>query len=152
MGIDKLERKTIAEMPPYESSIVARVACKMDQNESPYDIPNQLKERILRRLRQAQFNRYPDLTYLKLRGIIAKKSGIKAESVAVGSGVDDLLYCVSLAYLEKGDKAVYFAPTFGMYRICCSIMGANAVEVPLNADFSIPGRFIKECSNAKLVF
>jgi histidinol-phosphate aminotransferase len=152
MDIQKLERKTVAEMRPYESSIVAKAPCKLDQNESPYDIPKALKRRILRKLQKTPFNRYPDLSYARLRKVIARRFGVGFERVAVGSGMDDLLYCLSLAYLEKGDKAVYFTPTFGMYRICCAIMGARAVEVPLGAGFSLPESFAEECRDAKLVF
>jgi histidinol-phosphate aminotransferase len=152
MDVGELERKTIASMAPYESSIVVAAECKMDQNESPYDVPNPTKAKILRRMAQIPLNRYPDPSYPKLRKIIARRLGVSADNVAVGSGVDDLLYCVSLAYLEQGDKAVYPVPSFGMYRICCSITGARAMEVPLNPDFSLPGSFIGECKNAKLVF
>lgn len=152
MKVANLIKKSVAGMEPYDSSPVLAVPCKLDQNESPYDVPASVKQKIMRRIASAGFNRYPDLTYSSLRGLIAKMYGVKLENVAVGSGIDDLLYCASLAFLSEGDEALYFTPTFGMYRICCQVAGAKETAVPLNTDFSLPREFFEKSRKAKLVF
>ncbi len=150
--ISNLVKKSVAAMAPYDASAAAGASCKLDQNESPYDVPASVKKRILRRLANANFNRYPSFTYSKLRSRIAGIYGLKASNVAVGSGIDDLLYCLTLAFVEKGDRVLYFTPTFGMYRICCRVSGAREMAVPLNKDFGITPSFIRKARRAKLVF
>lgn len=152
MKIEQLVKKSVSDMEPYDSSPVLAVDCKLDQNESPYDIPASVKRKIIRRIATTGFNRYPDLTYSTLRNLIAKMYGVKLENVAVGSGIDDLLYCASLAFLPESGEALYFTPTFGMYRICCKVAGAKETVVPLNPDFSLPEEFFEKSRNAALVF
>ena len=100
MKIGKLVKKSVAEMEQYDSSPVVAARCKLDQNESPYDIPAGVKRKIMRRIAAAAFNRYPAIAYSSLRNLAAKMYGVKPGNVAAGSGIDDLLYCVSMAVLS----------------------------------------------------
>ena len=49
---------------PYKK---VEAAIKLDQNESPWDLPDELKEAALRRLRALSWNRYPDMHAESLR-------------------------------------------------------------------------------------
>lgn len=152
MSIEKLQRKTVATMQPYEGPSAARAACKLDQNESPYDAPEAVKRRILRRLKRAPFNRYPDSFSGALRSLLAARLKVKPERVTIGAGIDELLYSLTLAFVEKGDKVLYFEPSFSMYKICCSIAGARGIAVRLDGNWQLPEKFVTESRTAKLTF
>lgn len=152
MEIEKLQRKTVAAMQPYEMPAAAGAECKLDQNELPWDVPAALKKKIFRRLARAPFNRYPDSASGALRSILASRLKVQKERITIGAGVDELLYSITLAFVEKGDRVLYFEPSFSMYNICCRIAGARGVAVRLDGDWQLPEKFAEESRNAKLTF
>jgi len=124
---------------------------RLDKNESPYDLPDFVKEEIFEELRDTNFNRYPHITSLPAREAIAEFYGLSVKNVAVGNGGDELLgYLVKLF---EGDYIVTTPPTFGMYTFYARLNGIPVVEVPLREDFTIDGEAIAQKSrNARAIF
>jgi histidinol-phosphate aminotransferase len=150
--IDSLARENIKAMQPYEMPTSARSECKLNQNESPYDIPNALKERILERVAATPWNRYNEGSSMRLRELLAAKFSLTPGNIIVGAGIDELLYYIALAFVEKGDKIVRFSPSFSMYKICSQLAEALDIDIRPNLDFSLPEKFIEESRYAKLTF
>lgn len=123
----------------------------LDKNESPYDLPEELKEEIFEELKRTPFNRYPHITSMPVREEIGDFYGLPAENVAVGKGGDELINY--LVRLFEGDYIVTTPPTFGMYPFYARLNGIPVVEVPLREDFTIDGDTIAEkAKKASAVF
>ncbi|WP_297497300.1 histidinol-phosphate transaminase [Thermococcus sp.] len=123
----------------------------LDKNESPYDLPDWVKEEIFEELREMSFNRYPHITSMPARKAIADFYGISPNNVAVGNGGDELISY--LVRLFEGNYIVTTPPTFGMYGFYAKLNEIPLVEVPLGEDFTIDGRAIAEKSkNSRAVF
>ena len=66
---------------PYKK---VEAAIKLDQNESPWDLPDELKEAALRRLRALSWNRYPDMHAESLRAALAGSGPASTSTSVVG--------------------------------------------------------------------
>jgi histidinol-phosphate aminotransferase len=58
---------------------------KLDQNESPYDLPPELKRKVWARLQEVSWNRYSELAAESLRAAIARFHGWDEAGVVVSS-------------------------------------------------------------------
>ena len=82
----------------------------------------------------ADLNRYPDGGAWRLRNALAERYGIAFEEVAVGSGADGLIDCLSQASLDPGDEIVCGWPSFASYVVDAVKLGSVPVKVPLRED------------------
>lgn len=113
------------------------VPIKLDQNENPYDFPEALKAEALRRMAARPWNRYPDLHADELRRRIAAYEGWDEHGVVVTPGSNVLIKLLTeLAGISQTVLTV--SPTFSVYTLEAQLLGAKLVQVPLNADFSLP--------------
>jgi histidinol-phosphate aminotransferase len=145
-------RKLIEEMEPYAAPAIVEAEVKLNQNESPYNLPPRLVEEIKTRLSSIQFNRYNEGTSKRVRELLGKKFSVSADQIIVGAGVDELLYYLIMAFVEKGDKLVRPVPSFAMYEICARVSGARDCAIFLGQDFELTEEFVRESIDAKLVF
>ncbi|WP_457750623.1 histidinol-phosphate transaminase [Thermococcus sp.] len=123
----------------------------LDKNESPFDLPAEIKEEIFEELRKLPFNRYPQIVSLPARESIAEFYGLSVKNVAVGNGSDELISY--LVRLFEGDYIITTPPTFGMYSFYARLNEIPVVEVPLGGDFTVDGEAIAEqAKNARAIF
>jgi histidinol-phosphate aminotransferase len=101
---------------------------KLNQNENPYDFPDDLKDEIFRRFRGRQWSRYPDFVPDSLRLHLAEFAGWRKDGVLVGNGSNELLQSTLMVLIKSRTRVAIPAPTFTVYRLI--------VDVPLNADMS----------------
>jgi histidinol-phosphate aminotransferase len=102
---------------------------KLASNEGPYGpVPAAVAalERTAREL-----NRYPDGGTYRLRSALADRHGVRFEEVAIGSGADGVVDCLSQVALSPGDEVVCGWPSFPSYVIYALKLGADARKVPL---------------------
>lgn len=145
-------KRGIGEMAPYQIPKVLDVEVKLNQNESPFNIPEDLIEKIKDRIGKLQFNRYNEGSSKKLREQISKKFNAFPEQVIVGAGIDEVLYYITLAFVNKGDKIIRPVPSFSMYEICAKISGATDVPIELDERFELTEEFVEQSKDAKMVF
>jgi L-threonine-O-3-phosphate decarboxylase len=102
----------------------------------------------------SQIAAYPDSNSNELRQVIAGHfSGLSKSNVVVGNGSTELMYLFAEVFLQKGDKAVMPAPTFGEYESAVRKTGETPKFVKLGKTFNIEAEaFIRELAGAKLVF
>ncbi|MBW4509847.1 MAG: histidinol-phosphate transaminase [Scytonematopsis contorta HA4267-MV1] len=116
---------------------------KLDANESPYDVPAQLKEKIVWTYQQLiETNRYPDGGHDSLRNAIAsyvnesaslESSVFGAENISVGNGSDELIRSLLIATCLGGEGSILVAsPTFVMYAILAQTLGIPVIDVGRN--------------------
>ena len=126
---------------------------KLNQNESPFDLPLWMKDAILDEFRHESWNRYPDI--LPFRGIqaYAEFLGISPESVMMSNGSNEMLYTIFLACLAKGSKIVIPEPSFSLYDKLAVLLQADRVIVPMHEDlsFNVP-EIIRRAQEEKAAF
>lgn len=144
-------RSDLAQLKAYVSHPGGATATPvdiLDTNESPYDLPADLKT-ALAHLYEAQIhtNRYPDGSHETLKNLIADYANaaagltaqITAGHISVGNGSDELIRSILIATCLGGGGSILVAdPTFSMYRILAQTLGIPAIAIGRNeADFSI---------------
>ena len=110
---------------------------KLDQNENPYELPQEFKEEVARRVVARQWGRYPEFVPAAMTQALAKHTGWPEEGILVGNGSNELLQAALLVTLGTGRTIAIPQPTFTLYKLQSSILQANIVTVPLRpADLS----------------
>ncbi|CEJ42458.1 histidinol-phosphate transaminase [Umezakia ovalisporum] len=118
---------------------------RLDTNESPYDLPSELKEKLAWTYQQAiETNRYPDGGHETLKDAIAQYVNQSASlspsvftgvNISLGNGSDELIRSLLIATCLKGEGAILVAnPTFSMYGILAKTLGIPVVTVDRNKD------------------
>lgn len=107
---------------------------KLDQNESPDDLPPDLKARALERLARTPWNRYPELHAEDVRAAVARHEGWPVEGVVVAPGSNVLV----LALTQAARHVIDTVPAFPYYRGGARANGTPWHGVPLGDDFSLP--------------
>lgn len=124
----------------------------LDTNESPFDLPEELKQKLTWTYQQfIQANRYPDGGHTSLKRAIADyvtesanlpPNSFNAAQISVGNGSDELIRSLLIATCLNGEGAVLVAePTFSMYAILARTLGIPVVAVgrsPSNFEIALP--------------
>ena len=109
---------------------------RVDVNESPYDLPDELKQKLSWTYQQAiENNRYPDGGYEGLKCAIADyvnelAKDFTAANISIGNGSDELIRSLLIATCIGGSGSILVAdPTFSMYRILAQTLGVPVVTI-----------------------
>ncbi len=108
----------------------------LDKNESPFDLPPELKDKMFHELKTIEFNRYPDISALPFREKLAEHLGLDVSNIVVGNGSDQLIDCILDLFV--GDQVVIHTPTFGMYTFYAKKKGLELVDIPLDEGYDLP--------------
>lgn len=115
---------------------------KLNTNENPYEPPAAVIEDLKAGL--VDLRKYPDIDAVEVKKQLTfvvrpdKGVSLKMDNIVVGSGEDEILDLIFKTFVDKGDRVVFFNPSYGMYKVLCDIHEAVPVEIPLNDDFTIP--------------
>jgi len=147
----KYIRKSIQELKEYTVP-QDKYEVKLNQNESPYDVPEDLKEEISKRIMDADWNRYPSRTAIPLVEALSGYTNFPAKGIVAANASNEILQGVFQTICDAGDKLIAISPGFAIYPYLSKIMDLNLIEVPLLEDFSfdVPA-IIKEGRDAKMV-
>lgn len=124
---------------------------RLDTNESPYDLPEDLKEKLAGIYQNLiETNRYPDGAHVALKEAIAtyvnegikdanSQSLIKANQISIGNGSDELIRALLIATCLQDEGSILVAePTFSMYAILAKTLGISVTKIPRSpVDFSM---------------
>lgn len=108
---------------------------KLNQNEAPLDVPEELKREILARAGGVPWNRYPPYVPLRLVAALASRHGWVADGVLVGNGSNELIQATLAVSVAEGDVVVAPQPTFSLYRLLTGVAAGRYVSVPLGTDY-----------------
>lgn len=147
-----LPKKGILELLPYQSPAIIESVVKLNQNESPYNLPPGVIQKFNESMTQIKFNRYNEGSSKKIRELLARKFSVSPDQIMVGAGIDELLYYMMLAFLDKGDKVVRPIPSFAMYEICSRVFGGTDTPIMLSETFDLTEEFVNEAKDAKIIF
>ncbi|CQR75168.1 Histidinol-phosphate aminotransferase 2 [Sporomusa ovata DSM 2662] len=110
---------------------------RLDANENPNDMPQAIKTKILEKLAELPFNRYPEISAQSLKTTIAAGFGLTAANVLIGNGSSEILEALCYAFGGAGRSIVYPSPSFSMYGIYAKLADSQPVPVALNADYTL---------------
>ncbi|HEX7707800.1 MAG TPA: aminotransferase class I/II-fold pyridoxal phosphate-dependent enzyme [Thermoanaerobaculia bacterium] len=124
-------RATVAAMTAYTLEL-REAEIKLNQNESPSDLPVELKREVLARLEEQPWNRYPDFESSTLRGALAVAYDLTPEQILVGNGSNELLAAAIGTFVGPGTPVVIPTPTFTLYEKLVTVAGG--LPVPIEFD------------------
>jgi len=107
---------------------------KLDMNESPFGPSPKTREALAS---YAETNRYPDFAQTELREALARYTGMPAEQIVCGAGLDDVLNTLAHLIIDDGDEAIIHEPTFGVYQPMISLHGGRVNNAPLGDGFAL---------------
>lgn len=132
--VKRLLREDVSFTPPFTVSELPHKA-KLDQNEAPFDLPEEVKEILLAKLKENQWNRYPQPSvYAVAKKNFAKAIGFPPENLILTMGCDQL---IQGAYLIAGGhdrNALIFEPTYPMFSHAARFNQTNITRIQLTAD------------------
>ncbi|MBN2404133.1 MAG: histidinol-phosphate transaminase [Coriobacteriia bacterium] len=129
-------RRELEELVPYDAKDI-RAEVLLASNENPANLPGELLDKLADRVRDIEFNRYPDPLSGYLRKLIAEANGLEPANVLVGNGGDELILNLLLAWGGPGRTLLDLPPTFSMYGIDAQMTGTHVVQIPRLDDFSV---------------
>jgi histidinol-phosphate aminotransferase len=109
-------------------------AIKLDQNESPEDLPPEVKGRALERLAALHWNRYPELHAEDVRAALARHEDWPEAGIVLSPGSN--LLCLALA--QAATSVLDTAPAFPYYKGSAVAVGTPYRAVPLGPGFTLP--------------
>ena len=112
-------------LKPYEPRI------KLNQNESPFDVPQALKDRIHAALAERPWNRYPPFVASNFIQAVSEATRWPADGVLVANGSNELIQSILAVTVAPGVSVVIPEPTFTLYRLLTEVNGGTPVSVPL---------------------
>ncbi|MEM9442459.1 MAG: histidinol-phosphate transaminase [Pseudomonadota bacterium] len=125
-------RSGILEIQPYvggkASAEGADSTIKLSANESAIGPSPQAIKAIQQALGDS--HRYPDGGSDRLKAAISKRFSLDIDRVICGSGSDELIHLLTLAYAGPGDEVLYSAHGFLMYRLSALGTGAQPIAAP----------------------
>ncbi|EYE89221.1 threonine-phosphate decarboxylase [Fervidicella metallireducens AeB] len=107
-------------------------------NINPIGMPFGLKEKILNGIKE--LTKYPDIQYRNLKSEIAKYLGCNAGNIIVGNGAVEIINNISFMF----NRVVVVTPCFSEYIERPEIFGKEIVKLPLDEEFEINIKLIKE--------
>ena len=129
-----LIRPAVRERSEYLVDTPPDIEVKLNQNESPYDLPDELKDELLDAFGEVEFNRYPSEQPRELRQALAAHDEVPPESIIVGNGSNEITYTFGLAFLEAGTPMVLPRPLFSLYEKVARLQDAALTSVPPRED------------------
>ena len=129
--VDRLVRSHLSPTEGYTpgaSELTDRPVVRLDWNESPYGLSPRAREALLT---FNHGNRYPSYDQAALRAALARYTGIPAERIVPGAGLDDVFNTIAMLLIEPGDEVIVSEPTFGVYRSLFSLHRGVVRNVPL---------------------
>jgi histidinol-phosphate aminotransferase len=112
-----------------------RARRKLNQNESPLDVPEDLKQEILTRAAALPWHRYPAFVPTRLVAALATRHGWVPEGVLAGNGSNEVIQATFAVSVAEGNVVVAPDPTFSLYRLLTAVAGGRYMPVPLGDEF-----------------
>lgn len=127
-------RKDLNSFSPYSVTYYPDFI-KLDANESPFELPDEVREEIKRQFSKLSLRIYPDPSVLELRKSIASFldiEGLTEENIAVGNGSDELLQYIFIAFPNREDTVLYPNLSFEMFPVLSRIAGVKDISLEVN--------------------
>ena len=103
-------------------------AIKLASNENPLGPSPLVLEAIQKTL--SDLARYPDGNGFTLKQALAKKHGVKIDTITLGNGSNDTLEIIARTFVTPSDSVIFSEYAFAVYPIVTQAIGAQAIVTP----------------------
>jgi histidinol-phosphate aminotransferase len=152
--IDRLVSDRVKKLDEYKAEAGIQ-GIALDKNETPWNLGDKVREAVFNRLRNMEFNRYPDSSCTELKAAISGYTGVDPAGIAVGNGSDELIGVLLQTFINPGDTVAMHNPSFSVYKTDATVNGAIVWEYDLDKDYGMKLEEFISClerSNPKLIF
>ncbi len=136
MDLQRFFRSDLSQLSAY-SVKEDQHRIKLDANESPFDLPTPIRQKIEVELSNLTFQRYPAAAAQELRKTLATYLELPPDWILVGNGSDELLFYLVQIFDRQYSAVLYPTPTFSMYEIFAQTAGIPAFGLPLDENFDL---------------
>ncbi len=144
-------KKSVRALPDYlvpqDNTLI-----KLNQNESPFDLPLDIKQEIFQKISRLNWNRYPPISPDALIKKLAEHTGHNPKGILTGNGSNELIQGLIYANCDSKKPLVISQPAFSIYKRVASIMNIKSIEVPLTKEFKFnPDKICRAAGKAALI-
>jgi histidinol-phosphate aminotransferase len=122
-----LIRPEVRQLRAYRVATQLDEAAKLDQNESPFDVPPEVKEAALAAFAASEWNRYPQDRPHALIARLAEELDWPREGLIVGRGSNELTHTVATCLVAPGTPVVLPRPMFALWESVVRMAGGHVV-------------------------
>ncbi|RZA22559.1 MAG: aminotransferase class I/II-fold pyridoxal phosphate-dependent enzyme [Proteobacteria bacterium] len=143
---------TLVAARAYKLDAPVGITIKLDQNESPWDWPDAIKDRILAKVKDADWNRYPDPMAQGVTAGLSKYLGVPKENILTSSGSNHLITVIleGLAKQLTG-KLVITRPSFPLFESHAQYLGIPYETWDLDETFQYAMAKLPKLSDGSMV-
>lgn len=134
--------------------VTTKQIIKLDFNENLF-MPRVKQAKLMKDLAdEIDLRMYPEDEEAKLREKIAGYLKVSKDFLVVGNASDELIDRIIRLFVEKGDIAVSFVPTFSIPRLCVKRQEGEYVAVSLqkNLQLDVKGMISKFSDKTRLLY
>ena len=117
---------------------------KLNQNENPFDVPDEIKRELTAEFLKQPWNRYPGVFPDELLDALSAFVRHPAAGIIAGNGSNELMYTVLMAVVSKGTKVLIPSPSFFLYEKAVKVFDGEVLPVMMNPDLSFATEKILE--------
>ncbi len=129
-------RKAVLAMPEYHPPLAGRDALRLDFNENTFAPSPRVLER-LKAITAEGLTKYPERE--PVERVVAAKFGLDAAQVLLTNGVDEAIHLIAVTFLDQGDEALVWTPSFFMYDVSVELMSTGGLrKVQSDASMAFP--------------
>ena len=144
--------ETLKLTPGYKLNDPEGITVKLDQNECPWDWPEELKETVLERVLKQEWNRYPEPHGEYFHNLLAEYVGIPRECLITAPGSNTLIPLLidTMGKANKG-KLVIARPSFALFEGQARYSGIDYEPWLLNNNFEFDLKNLPELTDGSMV-
>jgi histidinol-phosphate aminotransferase len=142
-AIDCYTAGATSETVAKQLGVTTKQIIKLDFNENLF-MPRVKQAKLMKELAdEIDLRLYPEDEEVKLREKLAGYIKVPKEFLVVGNASDELIDRIIRLFVEKGDTAVSFTPTFSIPRLCVKRQEGEYLQVPLKKDLQLDVKGMK---------
>ncbi len=123
-------KNSVIKQPGYGAPPQEAMIAKLNQNESPFDLPAALKQDILGRAAALPWNRYPVHESPSLKTELARWHNLSPDQFLLGNGSNQLLQTILSGCIEPGEQVLCCPPTFSLFEMYIELYGGEPLLIP----------------------
>jgi histidinol-phosphate aminotransferase len=153
-AIDCYSAGATPETVAKQLGVTTKQIVKLDFNENLF-MPRVKQAKLVKEVaEEIDLRMYPEYEEDKLREKLAVYMKVPKDFLVVGNASDELIDRIIRLFVEKGDTAVSFAPSFSIPRLCVKRQEGEYVAIPLrkNLQLDVKGMLSKFSEKTRLLY
>src|SRR6478752_1853785 len=95
---------------------------KLDQNENPHELPEDIKRAVMERVMARSWGRYPEFVPASITNALSRFTNWPGEGILVGNGSNELIQSTLSVTLGPGRTLAVPQPTFTLYKLMSAVL------------------------------